>query len=195
MANYITTFWLCCGHMSNMAKLWPRFPLQCTWRRGRIWSRHSVLRRTSCVVLSRPGGCYPRPCVGRWRAFLFWLQHCFVILISGGPLNCVSVEFLSWRLNSPPYHLLDISPGSNRGRDRGDYPVLMLLVHYFRANQRIFIVPLDRRNLSFFFTVFCSSSPQGWTSWSLFLFVEEVHWAHNLMLETIISMTLSIKVI
>ena len=29
MANYITTFWLCCGHMSNMAKLWPRFPLQC----------------------------------------------------------------------------------------------------------------------------------------------------------------------
>ena len=29
MANYITKFWLCCGHMSNMAKIWPRFPLQC----------------------------------------------------------------------------------------------------------------------------------------------------------------------
>ena len=28
MANYITKYWLCCGHMSYMAKLWPPFPLR-----------------------------------------------------------------------------------------------------------------------------------------------------------------------
>ena len=53
--------------------------------------------------------------------------------------------------------------------------IVVIWCTVFRVEQRIFVVPLDRHDLLLFFTVFRSSPPQGRTSWSLFLSVEEVN--------------------
>ena len=114
MANYITTFWLCCGHMSNMAKLWPRIPLQ--WRSCRLlfedatplyffdrrpwyqWDWRGVDN-----FLGRPPPCilWLAPSLQRWF-WLFFLLEEVQKTTTSSMLICLCASLFEWLTHTPP---------------------------------------------------------------------------------------------
>jgi hypothetical protein len=165
-------------------------------RRGRIWSGRPVCRPTPRSTFHSRAHRRSRPGVGRWRALFPRVRHdLFYCSIFRDDDLCLSAEYFSWRGAQRCASLLALPQTSGRigiVTRAGDR--MFIFLHWFSFEQRICSC---RPNVaSWYFSSRCALphhkvERRGRVVISIFCEEFLMCSGHNLMLETIVSVTLS----